>query len=87
MIRYSIQHYLYNKQQQKNELINLLKFLKLPVYLIMVFNIIELFRKVYFPNYEFFLSFMFWTVTILLILYWMPTKKEYGEWKKIHSTF
>lgn len=87
MIRYSIQHYLYNKQQQKNELINLLKFLKLPVYLIMVFNIIELFRKVYFPNYEFFLSFMFWIVTILLILYWMPTKKEYGEWKKIHSTF
>lgn len=87
MLRNTIQHYLYNKQQQKNELIKLLKFLRMPIYTLLIFNVVEIFRKMFFPEYEFFLSFIFWAIVILLIFYWIPNKKEYAEWKKTHSTF
>jgi len=87
MLRNSIQHYEYNKLQQKNELSKMLKLLRLPIYILISFNIAELSRKIFFSDYEFGLSFMFFAVIIVLIYYWMPNKKEYIEWKKTHSTF
>ena len=87
MLRNTTQHFFYHKQQTLNEISNLLSFLIKCVYILIPFNVIELFRKYYFPDTEFFLSFMFWTVCLLLIVYWMPNKKEYLEWKKTHSTF
>jgi predicted ferric reductase len=87
LLRNSIQHYEYNKQQQKNELSKLLKLLRLPIYVLIIFNIAEIFRKAYFSDCELGLSFMFWAVCIMLIVYWLPNKKEYAEWKKTHSTF
>lgn len=87
MLRNSIQHILYYKQQSKNELNRLLKFLILTVYILIPFNIAEVLRKTYLPKHEIFLSFFFWAICILLIVYWIPNKKEYKEWKKNHSTF
>lgn len=87
MLRNTIQHQLYYEQQGRNELSKLLSFLRIPVYTLLIFTTVEAIRNLLFPQYEFFLSFMFWAVCIILIFYWMPNKKEYVEWVKKHSTF
>lgn len=88
MLRNTIQHYLYHKQQELNEISKLVKLLTVCVYVLIPFQIVEIIREYNFPDKEFFLSFMFWAVVILLIVYWIPNKKEFREWmKKNHSTF
>lgn len=87
MLRNSIQHQLYYEQRGKDELTKLIKFLKLPVYIILIFNVIEALRQAFFPSYVFGLSFMFWGICMMFIFYWIPNKKEYAEWVKNHSTF
>lgn len=87
MLKNTIQHVLYHRQQTINEITNFTIFFKKIVYLIVPFGIVELIRQKFFYNTEFFLSFMFWAVVILLIVYWMPTKKEYKAWvKNNHAT-
>lgn len=88
MLNNTTQHYLYFKQQVINEIISMIKLLKICVYVLIPFNVVEMIKNIYFPEYEFYLSLMFWVIVILLIFYWMPTKKEYRDWmKKNQSTF
>jgi len=87
MLRNTVQHYLYWKQNIRNEIGNFLKLFIIIVYSIVPFGVIEVIRQQFFSSTEFFLSLMFWVVVILLIIYWMPNKKELIEWKKTHSTF
>lgn len=88
MLRNTIQHYLYHKEQFKIELSKFLKLFIICIYVLIPFQVVEALRKAINPLSEFFLSFMFWAVVILLIIYWIPNKKEYREWvKKNHSTF
>lgn len=82
MLKNSIQHFQYIKEKERIELSKLLKFMRIPVYILITLNTIEIIRKNFYPNTEFFLSFIFWAITILLILYWIPDKKEYEEWVK-----
>lgn len=87
MLRGTIQQYLYFKQSVRNEISNTIKILRYPIHVCWIFAVIELLRKLYFPDIEFFLSFGFWAVVIMLIFYWMPNKKEYEAWKKNHANF
>jgi len=82
MLRNSIQHYLYHKQKEKEQFNKLLKLLRIGMYTLLTFNIIEVLRQYFFSSYEFGLSFMFWAICLILIYYWLPTKKEYEKWKK-----
>lgn len=86
MLKHTPQHYEYWKHQIRTELSKFLKLMIVIVYILIPFQIVEAIRKAINPLAEFFLSFMFWSVVMLLILYWMPNKKEYKEWvEKNHS--
>lgn len=88
MLKNTIQGYLYHRQEELYEIGKMLKLIIICVYIILPFAIVESIRQTFFYNQEFFLSFMFWITVILLIVYWMPNKKELKEWrKKSHSTF
>ncbi|OGS40572.1 MAG: hypothetical protein A3K77_06055 [Euryarchaeota archaeon RBG_13_31_8] len=87
MLRNSTQYYLYHKQKEKEQFGKFLNFLKKGIFLLIAFNSIEQLRLYLFPNIEFGLSFMFWGVCLILCFYWLPTKKEYGIWKKKNGYF
>ena len=82
MLRNSIQHQLYHQQKGKEEFSKLLKLLRVGMYTLLTFNIMEMFRQYYFPNFEFGLSFMFWGICLMLCYWWMPKKEEYDIWKE-----
>jgi hypothetical protein len=83
MLRNSIQHYLYHKQKEKEAFTKFLKFFKLIIYVNIPFVVIEAIRvNLIGEQYEFWLNYIYFTVVLCLLYYWMPTKKEYGEWKR-----
>lgn len=86
MLRNTVQHYLYWKQEIRNEIEKTVKLLRLIVWCCVPFVIVEALRQYFFNNIEFLLNYMFLAIVALLIIYWMPNKKEFREWKKTHSS-
>jgi hypothetical protein len=87
MLRNTIQHYLYWKQEINNQIIKTINLLRVCIWVCVPFAVVDFIIQHFFNGTELFLSFMFWAVVILLIFYWMPNKKEYKAWKKTHATF
>lgn len=88
MIKNSIQHFLFLENEIKQEFIKFIKFLKLLVFFNIPFAILDTLTKIYLgEDAIIFSGYMFFASVILLIVYWIPTKKEMKEWHKNHSTF
>jgi len=83
LLRNSIQHQIYHQQKEKEEFYKFVKLLIMITYINVPFVVIEAIRINFITvQYEFWLSFMYFAVIVCLVYYWLPTKKEYGKWKK-----